>query len=260
MNGDSAAAATPSRSGRTALVTGAGSGIGRATAHRLAAGGAAVACLDIDAAAAAATAAAIRDRGGAALALTADIADTDAVTEAVAEVVAWGSGLDVLACVAGTVATDHTEHVTPEQWDRIIRINLTGTFRTIQAALPALRRSRGAVVTVGSIAGVAGRPYLAAYSAAKGGIVALTRALAVEYAHSGVRLTCVCPGSVGTSMPSAATPPEDAPPELAERGRSLLPRRRAEPEEIAAMIAHLTGPEAAFTTGSVHVIDGGAIA
>lgn len=188
-----------------------------------------------------------------------DVRDRAGVADAVE---AWldGRALDALVHAAGIGATQRTLDTTPEQWRTIVDVDLTGAFETITACLPALLRGPGAVVTVSSIAALAGRPYLAAYSAAKGGLVALTRALAVEYAGDGVRFNTVAPGSVDTALRDAMSPVPEGDRALLARGRAVLPQRVATPEDIAAAIAYLASPEARFVTGSVLVIDGGALA
>ena len=244
--------------GRTALVTGAGSGIGLATARRLSLEGAHVVCLDLDPELAAVAVGVLEASGGTGVAATADVADR-ADVEAVMDVLA-PTGLDLLANVAGIARTVDTAAETGSAWARVLDVDLTGVFHVTQAALPLLLQRGGAVVNVSSIAALAGRPYLAAYSAAKGGVVALTRSLAVEYAHRGVRFCCVCPGSVDTPLAAGLQPPRDAVPELLARGRSLLEQQRASTDEVAAAIAYLGSDEARFATGTVLVLDGGALA
>jgi NAD(P)-dependent dehydrogenase (short-subunit alcohol dehydrogenase family) len=235
--------------GRVALVTGAGSGLGRATAARLAAEGARVACLDL----------APGDLSGPSyLDVVADVRDEVAVRAAVAGTVDWGGRLDLVANVAGVGSSARTTDVTLADWDRILAVNLTGTFLVTREALPHLVSSRGAVVNVASLAGVRGWRYSAAYSASKGGVVALTRALAVEYAAAGIRVSCVCPGSIDTPLRTGLTPVPDADPALAQHGRALVDPPVAQPDEIAAAIAYLGSAEARFATGAVLRLDGGA--
>jgi meso-butanediol dehydrogenase / (S,S)-butanediol dehydrogenase / diacetyl reductase len=232
--------------GKAALVTGAASGVGRATALRLAAEGARVVCLDRVPA------------GPGGLALTCDVRVEDEVRDAVQRAVDWAGRLDLVANVAGVAAFGHTTDVTLAEWERILSVNLTGTFLVTREALAHLVASRGAVVNVASLAGVRGWRYSAAYSASKGGVVALTRALAVEYAARGVRVACVCPGSVDTPLRAGLTPVPDADPALRGHGRALVEPPVARPDEIAAAIAYLGSAEARFATGAVLRLDGGA--
>ncbi|PZM95600.1 MAG: short-chain dehydrogenase [Actinobacteria bacterium] len=236
--------------GRVALVTGAASGVGRATARRLAAEGARVACLDLVADDA--------GLGAAGLALAADVRDENAVREAVASAVEWGGRLDLVVTAAGVASFGHTVDVSLAEWERLIAVNLTGTFLVVRSALPHLVETAGAVVTVSSLAGVRGFRYSAAYSAAKGGVVALSRALAVEYAPRGVRVMCLCPGSIDTPLRRNLAPVPNADPRLLAHGRALVDPSVASPDEVAAAIAFLGSPEARFATGAVLRMDGAA--
>jgi len=238
--------------GRVALVTGAGSGIGTATAMRLAEDGALVACADIKPNG-------IGERlGSAGLDIEVDVTDEAAVRAAVAGVVEWAGRLDVVVNAAGVASFAHTTDVEWREWQRVLEVNLTGPFMVIREALPHLIESRGVVVNVASLAGVRGWRYSAAYSASKGGLVALTRSLAVEYAKTGVRFMCVCPGSVDTPLRASIQPVPDADPDLLAHGRALVEPPVADPEEIAATIAFLGSKEARFATGAVLRMDGGA--
>lgn len=247
-------------SGRRAVITGAGSGLGRASAVRLAEDGFAVACVDVRAAAAAQTAGEITDAGGQACWVGCDISDEQSVEAGVDDILRQLGGIDVVVNAAGIASAGHTLEVTLEEWRRLLDVNLTGTFLMARATLPALLESRGAMINVASIAALRGWRYMAAYAATKGGIVALSRSLAVEYGSRGVRVNVVCPGSIATPLAAALTPVRDAAPELMRRSPALLDPPAAQPEEIAGTISYLAGPEARFVTGSVVVIDGGAMA
>jgi meso-butanediol dehydrogenase / (S,S)-butanediol dehydrogenase / diacetyl reductase len=240
-----------------AIVTGAGSGLGRATARRLANEGARVACLDIGPSG---TGAELPGDDGSTVDIRCDVRDEQSVRSAVAQVIAWAGRVDVLANVAGVAASAHTTQVSLADWERVLSVNLTGTFLVARETLPYLVQSRGAIVNVASLAGLRGWRYSAAYSASKGGVVALTRALAVEYAKAGVRVSCVCPGSIDTPLRQglAASPLAGADPDLLAHGRALVEPPVSQPDEIAAAIAYLASPEARFATGAILQIDGAA--
>jgi NAD(P)-dependent dehydrogenase (short-subunit alcohol dehydrogenase family) len=245
---------------RIAVVTGAGSGLGRATAIRLAREGIAVACLDLRGDAAAETAQKIGTDGGRAWAVTCDISDEASTAAAIRGVLDEAGTIDVLVNAAGIAAVSHLLDISLADWRRILDVNLTGTFLMARAAIPALLESNGCMVNVSSIAALRGWRYMAAYSASKAGVVALTRTLAVEFGRRGVRVNCVCPGSIATPLAAALTPVRDADPVLMSRGPALLEQRVAQPEEVAGTIAYLVSDEARFITGSVVTIDGGAMA
>src|SRR5438552_6440527 len=234
--------------GKVAVVTGSGSGIGRATALRLASEGAAVACVDVAEEAAVKTAAQISEEAGSAGAFRCDVADPGSVRSTFDRLVGELGPPDVVCNVAGIGAFAHTLEQRLEGWDRILAVNLTGTFLVCQAALPHLLGRDGNIVNVASNAGIKGQPYSAAYCASKGGVVALTRALACEYLERGVRVNAVAPGGIDTPMHAQFALPEGASPKLL--GRVVSPMGFGTPEEVAALIAYVACDEARYVTGS----------
>jgi len=246
-------------SGRTVLVTGAARGIGRATAEHFAAAGAHVAVLDRDGAEAETVAAALSSTGARALALAADVSDGAAVRAAVGDCVRVFGGLDVLVNNAGIHFARGIDEYSEDEIDSVLGVNLKGALHAIRAAVPHLRRSRGAIVTVSSMTGLVGQDRGAVYVATKGALIALTKALALELATDGIRVNCVCPAGVDTPLMRqwAATLPD---PEAVLRTQAAmhLANRLATSEEIASAIAFLASPEAAFITGVALPVDGGA--
>jgi NAD(P)-dependent dehydrogenase (short-subunit alcohol dehydrogenase family) len=243
--------------GRVAIVTGAASGIGRATARRLAAEGAAVACLDIDEAVAT-VAGTINeeaaDKGGRALALECDVTDEKAVAASVARSTEELGIITNLCNIAGIGSFSHTTEESLSRWDAIIAVNLTGTFLMCRAVLPAMLEHGGAIVNTVSSAGIKGQPYSAAYCASKGGVLMLTKALAVEYMSRGVRVNGVAPGGVDTPIVHDFVPPED--PDFTLIQRAMTPLGYSHPHEIAGAFAYLGSDEAAYATGSILSVDG----
>jgi meso-butanediol dehydrogenase/(S,S)-butanediol dehydrogenase/diacetyl reductase len=245
--------------GRVVIVTGAASGIGRATAERLAAEGATVVAVDRDADGLAATEKAVADAGtaGAGVAgLIGDVGDPATAAEAVRTATEQHGRLDALVNNAGILRFEHSHEVAAVDWDQVLRVNLTGTFQFCQAALPVMcAAGKGAIVNVSSTAALFAHPWAAAYAASKGGVLALTRTLAIEYARQGVRVNAVCPGSIDTPITGAFTVPEGADPKLVRR--IMSPTGPSGPEPVAAAIAYLASDDALHVNGADLRVDGG---
>jgi NAD(P)-dependent dehydrogenase (short-subunit alcohol dehydrogenase family) len=230
--------------GKVALVSGAASGIGRAVADRLAAEGAAVVGADITPV-----------PGG----VVCDVTDPDACAAAVGVALDRHGRLDVLANVAGIGVSRRITDVPLEEWRRIIDVNLTGTFLLSQKAVPALVETGGSIVNMASVAGLRATPYNAAYCASKGGVIMLTKSMAIELAKTGVRVNAVCPASVDTPFLRNFQLPEGADMDLLVRAASPM-GRMVSPGEVAAAVAYLASSDAATVSGTTLVIDGAATA
>jgi NAD(P)-dependent dehydrogenase (short-subunit alcohol dehydrogenase family) len=240
---------------RVTVVTGAGSGLGRATARLLADDRALVAALDIDEAAAKDTAAQIEAAGRTARPYRCDVSDWGSVEAAVAKVANDLGRPELLVNCAGIGKFVRSEEETAENWARIIGVNLTGTFLVCRAVLPHLLGGGGVIVNVASNAGLMGQPYSAAYCASKGGVVNLTRALGVEYRARGVRVNAVAPGGMNTPMINTWGFPEGAKPE--DFAAITSPLGYSEPEEVAGLIAFVASDDARYMVGQIVSMDGG---
>lgn len=246
----------PRLTNKSALVTGGASGIGAATALRLAAEGATVTAVDLDADGLARTVDALP--GAATGSITphvADVSDEDAVAAAVARAVEVGGGLDVVANIAGILRAAHSTEHSLELWDQVIRVNLTSTFLVCRAALPHLLDGGGVIVNSASTSGSFGHPWMAAYAASKGGVEALTHTLAVEFSKRGVRVNAVAPGSVRTGMTKGLDFPDDADFDLIPR--IMAPNGPGDPAAVASVVALLASDDGAHISGEIIRIDGG---
>ncbi|HEY9036637.1 MAG TPA: SDR family NAD(P)-dependent oxidoreductase [Pseudomonadales bacterium] len=242
---------------KVALITGAGSGIGQATAVRLAAEGARVFCVDINPAGLEATQSTIAEHGGQAFVHVCDVSDEAAIKACVEACITQWDRLDVLCNMAGILRFDNAHELTTANWQRVIAINLTGTFLMCREALPHLLDSKGNIVNAASTASLAGLPWGAAYSASKGGVLAMTRSIAVEYAKRGVRANCVCPGDIATNMAAGVTFPDGADLALLSRISSLTGMKG--PEVVAGVIAMLASEDGIHITGEDIRMDGGTL-
>ncbi|MFK7830214.1 MAG: SDR family NAD(P)-dependent oxidoreductase [Congregibacter sp.] len=249
--------------GKTVLVTGAGSGIGRAIADRFAAAGATVVCADINPETANAAAGELSARGLDALAVEVDISDEESVAQMVKSVIDVTGRIDTVAANAGVMVEGDILSLTLDEWNRALRINATGAFLTARATLPYLIESgAGALVFTASTVALSGMRGVAAYSAAKGAIAALTRQVAADFADRGVRANAVAPGAVQTPLSEAqfrARARDDAHyEELMDGVLARYPIKRwGESSEIAELVHFLGTPQSAWMTGQVIPVDGG---
>jgi 3-oxoacyl-[acyl-carrier protein] reductase len=244
--------------GLTVLVTGAASGMGRATARVFAAEGANVAVTDFVAAGAEAVAAEIVGNGGAAKAWTLDVANRDNINAVVNEIAAHFGGLDIVVNNAGiSVATPIDGDGYDAAWEKSIAVLLTAHPRIIRAALPYLRKSRSPrIVNIASTEALGATALHSPYSAAKAGVVGLTRSLAVELGRDGITVNCICPGPITTGMTARINDEHKA---IYARRRTAL-GRYGDPEEVAHMTLSLCLPAASFLTGAIIPVDGGLMA
>jgi|SRR5215211_426874 len=246
-------------SGKRALITGAGSGMGRAAAIRFAAEGAAVGVLDLDDDAAKAVAASIEAADGRALALPADLTDEVQVEAAFAKFAGRFGGLDVVVANAAVQLFGEDARVHELEtavWERTVAVNLRGAFLTCKHGVRALLAAGGgSVVVTGSPTGLFGiAPGFTAYSASKAGTFGLMRVIATDFAAAGIRVNAVVPGFTDTPLVASIT----SDPEERRRLESTIPMRRAgRPEEAAAMMAWLASDESSYATGAIFTIDGG---
>ncbi len=257
---DAADAAISSHTGRrftdrVAVVTGAGSGIGRAVARRLSLEGARVAALDVAADNLTATVAIIGDDGGRAVAYRCDVTSEASVADTVAALAAELGPPTVVCNVAGIGGFFNTADMPLDQWEKILAVNLTGPFLVCRATLPHLLEHGGSIVNVASNTALMGQAYSSAYCASKAGLLMFSKALAAEYLSRGVRVNVVAPGGVDTPLIGAFELPEGA--DVKELAKIMSPMGFSTPAEIAASVAFLASDESPYTTGAVLSVDGG---
>jgi NAD(P)-dependent dehydrogenase (short-subunit alcohol dehydrogenase family) len=245
--------------GRTVVVTGAASGIGKATARRFGAEGGTIACLDLNTIGAEATAGEIHVDAGRARPYHCDVSDAADVDRVVAQVATDLGPPSVCCNVAGIGKFARSEDEPVDEFERIIRVNLVGTFAVSQACLPHLLTTRGSIVNVSSSAGLFGQPYNAAYCASKGGVSLMTRAMAVEFNRRGVRVNAVAPAGIDTPITRDFAFVDGTDPR--EYQKMFPPTgEMAQPEQVASVIAFLASDEAGYISGAIVPIDMGVTA
>jgi NAD(P)-dependent dehydrogenase (short-subunit alcohol dehydrogenase family) len=244
--------------GKVAVITGAASGMGRATARRLASEGAQVFGVDVNESGLVDVAAEVAADGGEMAWRATDIRSRDECHEAIGAAVDSFGKLDVLANVAGVLRLGHVPDVTEADFDLVFKVNVAGTFWMCQAAIPHLLENRGNIVNIASNAGLMGQAYGTVYGASKAAVVNLTRCLAMEYVKTKLRVNCVAPGGVDTPMTSESPLPEDVDWKLVAPYMGF--RKMADPSEIAAVIAFIASDEARQVHGSILSADSGLVA
>ncbi len=245
--------------GKTALITGGGTGIGRACALLFAREGARVAVAGRSAEPLRAVVAEIERAGGQALAVTCDVTHAEQVERAVRAAVERFGALNVVVNNAGVLTLGSVEQTPESEWARVLGVNLTGTFLVSRAALPELRKAGGgSIVNIGSLYGLIGLKNRAAYAASKGGVAQLTRSMALDHAHEGIRVNCVCPAIVETEMIQQVFASQPDPAALRRQRIEQIPLgRMGRPEDVAQLALFLASDESSWMTGVALPLDGG---
>lgn len=245
--------------GKVAFVTGGGTGIGRACARLFAGEGARVAISGRRAGLLAAVATEITSAGGEALSVPCDVAESGQVEQAIRSVTARFGRLDIVVNSAGALLAATAEETSEADWDRLIDVNLKGTFLVSRAALPELRKAgKGSIINIGSALGLVGMKKRTAYAAAKGGVTLLTKAMALDHAREGIRVNCICPALVETELVRGLFEGA-ADPEAFRRARlEQIPLgRMGQPEDVAQLALFLASEESSWLTGAALPLDGG---
>lgn len=238
---------------KVAFITGAASGIGRATCLRLASEGASVFAVDVDAEGLEGTAKAVLESGGTMETAACNVTSRQSCFDAIAACVAKFGKLDILANVAGIVRFSHATETTEADWNLVLAVNLSGPFFLSQAAIPHLIETKGNIVNIASNAGLMGQAYTAGYCASKAGLINMSKALAMEFLKTDIRINCVAPSGTATNLVSGVQFPENANMKLIQRYMGFRPM--SQPEDIVNVVAFLASDEAVAVHGAVWEAD-----
>jgi meso-butanediol dehydrogenase/(S,S)-butanediol dehydrogenase/diacetyl reductase len=246
---------------RVAYITGAASGVGRATAQQFAAEGACVFAVDLNEAGLDETVNSIRKAGGTAESAACNVAESASVRSSIDRAVGAFGRLDILVNAAGAGRSLRFEEIDEDEWHRVIGVNLDGAFNTMKAAIAHLLANPGGnIVNVASIAGMRGQAYNSHYCASKAGLVNLTRSIAVEFASRGLRANCICPGGIKTPFVRNFIPRDDFEKNIVAYYSPPIPHQLCEPSDIAKLIAFVASDDAKYMNGATLVSDGGTLA
>lgn len=246
---------------RAAYITGAASGVGRATAHQLAAEGARVLAVDLNEGGLEETVDSIRKAGGTAEAATCNVAESASVRASVERAISAFGRLDVVVNAAGAGRSLRFEEIDDDEWLRVINVNLNGAFHTMKATIPhLLTQPGGNIVNVASIAAMRGQAYNAHYCASKAGLLNLTRAIAVEFASRGLRANCICPGGIKTPFIRNFIPRDDFEKNIVAYYSPPIPHQLCEAADVAKLICFVASDDAKYMNGTALVSDGGTLA
>jgi NAD(P)-dependent dehydrogenase (short-subunit alcohol dehydrogenase family) len=243
---------------KVAVITGSGSGIGRASALEFAKEGARVIVADINTSGARETVQQIESAGGSAIAIQADVSAPEPVQKLVGQVIQSFGKVDILFNNAAIQVNKTVEDTTFEEWNREMAVNLGGVFLCSKLFLPHLRKSKGCIVNMASVNGFFVEPMCAGYCATKGGIIALTKAMAIDHGKDGVRVNCICPGYIDAGLAWGYFEAQPNPAEARQTAGKLHALWRiGQPEEVARVAVFLASEDASFMTGSAVVVSGG---